>query len=201
MIILTGFMINDTAPRWLQGNFTGTLTDGRPAFGEYLTDWEAAQFLAIHDAVVFSNLVLSGELAGTYTIIQDIQVFGKAQLSAWMDNRIAAGVADEVRAQQPETPIIFGETPQPTVPPGMQGIPMALDPGELPHYVDVVNMRVTRIINNESTVEWDENIQISAFPFFLRRDGEGAADFLVELSHPITGEIYRSHTYHINFGG
>jgi len=54
-------------------------------------------------------------------------------------------------------------------------------------------------VNGQETLDYDENVPISAFPFGLARQGEGVVDFHVEILHPITGEAYHRWTQQIDF--
>ena len=89
----------------------------------------------------------------------------------------------------------------PTPPPAQQtmAIPM-LVPQAVPGDVDVVNVRIMRTDNSGTTLDYNENISMSAFPFQLNRQGEGVTDFYVEILHPVTGEMYHSFTHRIDFG-
>ncbi|MCL2853828.1 MAG: hypothetical protein FWE20_12525, partial [Defluviitaleaceae bacterium] len=70
---------------------------------------------------------------------------------------------------------------------------------DVPPGVDVVNLRVTRTAGGERTLDYDENIALTAFPFSLVRHGEGPTDFEVRILHPQTGEIYAQSHYTVNF--
>ncbi|MCL2852648.1 MAG: Stk1 family PASTA domain-containing Ser/Thr kinase [Defluviitaleaceae bacterium] len=96
-------------------------------------------------------------------------------------------------------------TPTPT-PTGTTPLPVTYilmpSPAEasIPDDVDVVNLRVTRIVGGVANLEYNENIPVAPFPFRLTRQGEGVADFLVEILHPVTGEMYHSFSHQIDFG-
>ena len=72
-IFATGHVIASRLPHSLHGNlhgsFSGTLTDGAGSFREFMSEWEAADFLLMsHEE--FERIIQSGELEGTYTTFQ-----------------------------------------------------------------------------------------------------------------------------------
>jgi len=86
-IIVAGFVIANQLPPVISGSFSGYVTDGTQQFGEYMSEYEASAFLGmITDD--FIEFVQSGELKGTYTVVQENYVFSKDKLAEWMKNRI-----------------------------------------------------------------------------------------------------------------
>ncbi|MDR1617334.1 MAG: hypothetical protein LBR98_10130 [Syntrophomonadaceae bacterium] len=63
-------------------------TGVRQSFDEYMSEYEASAFLRIN-IDDFYTFVESGELNGTFTIIQGGRVFSKEELTRWLDDRIA----------------------------------------------------------------------------------------------------------------
>ena len=56
---------------------------------DYLSEYEAADFLRVDYDDIFLRLIDSGELDGTYYSFRlDWRVFSKQKLSQWMDYRI-----------------------------------------------------------------------------------------------------------------
>ncbi|MCL2618946.1 MAG: Stk1 family PASTA domain-containing Ser/Thr kinase [Defluviitaleaceae bacterium] len=91
-------------------------------------------------------------------------------------------------------------TPPPQQPtPQQTSIPMLVPPS-VPDDVDVVHVRINRTAGGATELDYNENLQMSAFPFSLVRQGEGVVDFFVEIMHPTTGELYHSFTHRIDFG-
>ena len=65
----SGHRIAGRIPHSLHGHFSGALTDGNFTAREFMSDWEAANFLLM-DHSEFIRIVESGELSGTYTVFQ-----------------------------------------------------------------------------------------------------------------------------------
>lgn len=86
-IVIAGLLIAYHLPPVISGSFSGTITDGTPQFGDYLSEYEASAFLSMNtnDFIIF---IQSGELQGTYTVIQGNNVFSKEKLSQWVEARI-----------------------------------------------------------------------------------------------------------------
>ena len=90
-VIVAGYLIASKLPDYISGNFSGTLTGNINEYGqtdiEYLSVYEVSGYLRIgYDNL--NKLIESGELNGTYTIIEGSIVFSKEKLSEWMKNRI-----------------------------------------------------------------------------------------------------------------
>ena len=92
-------------------------------------------------------------------------------------------------------------TPTPSIPPLLvTSIPIpSRSEANIPDYIDVINLRVTRTVDGVANLEYSENLDVSRTPFGLTRQGEGVAYFLVEILHPVTEEMYHSFTYRIDF--
>jgi hypothetical protein len=72
-IFIAGLLIARQLPDSLHGNFhgsfSGTLTDSGSSFREFMSEWEAANFLMMSQAEL-EVIIESGELRGTYTVFQ-----------------------------------------------------------------------------------------------------------------------------------
>ncbi|MCL2674141.1 MAG: Stk1 family PASTA domain-containing Ser/Thr kinase [Defluviitaleaceae bacterium] len=132
---------------------------------------------AIPEGNVISQTIEAGEEVSVYTTVGLV---------------VSTGPEDTAQPTPPPTP-----TP---TPPQVSSIPMMLPHGAVPAEIDVINLRITRMVDGAGVLEYDENIQVSAFPFGLRRQGEGVVDFFVEILHPVTGELYHDFNYQLNFG-
>ena len=202
-IVIAGNVIAIQLPTVMHGSFTGTVTEGTIQFGEFLSEWEATQFLMFDD-VSFQTALQLGEFDGTYTIVQSAggtrRVFSREKLSNRMNSLISAFentaiseerqrlAEDRVRQRLAEHEEM--RTHNFSIPITSHGVPVD---------VDVVNLRVSRIVNGETFVEYNENISVMAFPFALVRQGEGIVDFLVEILHPVTQEVYQSRLHQLDF--
>ena len=61
--------IPDSLHGSLHGSFSGTLIDSGGSFREFMSEWEAANFLMISDREL-ERIIESGELSGTYAVFQ-----------------------------------------------------------------------------------------------------------------------------------
>ncbi|MCL2773175.1 MAG: hypothetical protein FWD71_07470 [Oscillospiraceae bacterium] len=86
-IIIAGIIVGNHLPPVISGNFSGSIADGTQQFDEYLTAYDVERFLKITDDDL-NTLIQSGELKGTYTIIQGHNVFSRDKLSEWIKTRI-----------------------------------------------------------------------------------------------------------------
>jgi Fe2+ transport system protein B len=86
-IVIAGLFIAYHLPFVISGSFSGTITNGTQQFGDFLSEYEASAFLNMNtdDFIIF---IRSGELEGTYTVIQGNTVFSKEKLSIWAESRI-----------------------------------------------------------------------------------------------------------------
>ena len=72
-IVIAAFVIARQIPHSLHGNlhgiFSGTLMDGGGSFRDFMSEWEAANFLMMSPEQL-ERIIESGELRGTYTTFQ-----------------------------------------------------------------------------------------------------------------------------------
>jgi len=69
------------------GSSVASTGANQPFDDAYMSDYQASAFIKVNYDN-FLIIVESGELSGTFTIIQDERVFSKEKLIQWLSNRI-----------------------------------------------------------------------------------------------------------------
>lgn len=81
-IIVAGFLISNSIPKRYEfpNNLTVTLSPEADTSKEYMSSYQAADYLAI-DINDFTALIVSGKLDGTFVEVEGKQVFSREMLS------------------------------------------------------------------------------------------------------------------------
>lgn len=85
-IIVAGVLISSKIPP-VNVPSSFTLKETAWEYDDYMSQYEAAAFLKI-DADTFTGMMRSGQLLGTYTVVEGGSVFSREKLSQWIEDRI-----------------------------------------------------------------------------------------------------------------
>jgi len=115
-IFAAGITIANRLPQTFHGHMTGSLTGGSTwhdtSSREFMSEWEAANFLLMgHDE--FASILQTGELSGTYTVFQ-------VERREWVWSQDELGRMLHPPAPLPYNVRVVGEQPVPVHPFGME---------------------------------------------------------------------------------